>query len=339
MPKLDSSVRGQAQQAATKANSEVARVTIANEGSSAAQSPGETLSYAAFGLRIASDIPLPELAPSPSDAAEPDLHIRIGSIPIPATSGQAICAGVTSFDQDLLLDFEPARYFITGGCDILVEPKSSTLSRDLRGYLLGSALGAALHQRKLLPLHANAVVGPSGAVAFAGPSGAGKSTLAAHLFDAGYRVLSDDVSVVTLAGQGATIQPGVARIKLWADALHALGRTERDLERIWDGEEKYSLPLPPGAFEPATLRRVVLLSPERDASDLRLERLSGARAVSALVENIYRWEFASALGSASALFAQALDLTRLCDVFELSMPKGIAQLGRRQAELSRLFSF
>ncbi|MEG8053162.1 hypothetical protein QP185_07710 [Sphingomonas aerolata] len=53
-------------------------------------------------------------------------------------------------------------------------------------YLLGTALGALLHQRALLPLHCNAIVHDGKAFLFCGDSGAGKSTLAAVFEARGY---------------------------------------------------------------------------------------------------------------------------------------------------------
>ena len=67
-------------------------------------------------------------------------------------------------------------------------------------------MGAALHQRGILPLHANAVEIDHRAVAFMGASGAGKSTLAAWFHDQGYPILADDVCVIR-ADDGAARSP------------------------------------------------------------------------------------------------------------------------------------
>ena len=48
------------------------------------------------------------------------------------------------------------------------------LEGDVRAYLLGTAIGALLHQRGLLPLHASAVEVNGRAVAFIAPAGHGK---------------------------------------------------------------------------------------------------------------------------------------------------------------------
>jgi len=59
---------------------------------------------------------------------------------------------------------------------------------------MGSAMGALLHQRNILALHAGTIAVNGGSVIFCGPSGIGKSTLAAGFRRRGYpNVAGDDV--------------------------------------------------------------------------------------------------------------------------------------------------
>ena len=77
-----------------------------------------------------------------------------------------------------------------------------------------------LHQRSLLPLHANAMVVEGRAIGFMGHPGAGKSTLAAWFHDRGFDVLADDVCVVTPGPDGRPLaHPGIPRLRLWREAL------------------------------------------------------------------------------------------------------------------------
>ena len=80
--------------------------------------------------------------------------------------------------------------------EIVAEPRQGVPDSNVRLFLLGSAMGALLHQRGLLPLHTNAVEVGGRAFAFMGKSGAGKSTLAAWFHDRGFRIVADDVCVV-----------------------------------------------------------------------------------------------------------------------------------------------
>ena len=97
------------------------------------------------------------------------------------------------------------------GNQIVIDAAPDATDRNVRLFLLGSALGALLHQRGLLPLHANAIDLGGGAVAFSGHSGAGKSTIAAWFHDRGHRILADDVCVVGFDQSGRALVHAVPR--------------------------------------------------------------------------------------------------------------------------------
>ncbi|HEX2724887.1 MAG TPA: hypothetical protein VHN20_03595, partial [Beijerinckiaceae bacterium] len=169
--------------------------------------------YRLFDLSIASAIELPELAPLES-ATGADLVIARGD-------GGA--------HAGYLLEIpDVARFRIDQGQRITVEQADGSDPRDVRLFLLGSAMGIALHQRGMLPLHANAVVIGAAAVAFTGASGMGKSTLAAWFHDRGCRLLADDVVVIGLGESGPLAYPGLPRLRLRRDALLASGRRAED---------------------------------------------------------------------------------------------------------------
>ena len=90
------------------------------------------------------------------------------------------------------------RYLVQNGNEIIVEPAADSLASDVRVFLLGSCIGALLHQRGLLVIHAGAVYTEKGAVLFTGHSGCGKSTLLGELMRRGYKMMVDDVCAVTL---------------------------------------------------------------------------------------------------------------------------------------------
>ena len=119
----------------------------------------------------------------------------------------------------LLVVDKTARYFVADGSRIVVQPEEGASSRNVRLFLLGSAFGLLLHQRGLLPLHANAVEIDGRAVAFAGGPGAGKSTLAAWFSDRGFALIADDVAVIDFEGKTPIIQPGLPRLRLWERAI------------------------------------------------------------------------------------------------------------------------
>lgn len=269
--------------------------------------------HTAFGLTFASEIPLPEL-PLAAPGVDADVHVRLGEVSPALADSRAIEPGVSARPGTLLIDFETARFLVTQGRNILVQPNPGTPDNEVRAYLLGSAMGALLHQRGLLPLHANAIEIDGRAIAFAGPSGSGKSTLAAYFRARGRRLLSDDVCAVSFGPGGEALAwPGVPRIKLWSDALQAFGHRPGDLERVVSWEDKYSLPLAMAAPGPLRLTRIYLLRTVQ--ADPRIEAVTGAAAFDAVASNIYRSEFAAPLGRAESLFARSLSLVRATSLF------------------------
>ena len=80
--------------------------------------------------------------------------------------------------QFLLKISRVARYLVSDGNEIIVDPEPDADLSAIRLFLFGSAFGALLHQRGILPLHGSAIVTSRGAVVFAGVSGSGKSALA-----------------------------------------------------------------------------------------------------------------------------------------------------------------
>ncbi|MDB5694920.1 MAG: hypothetical protein JWN21_463 [Sphingomonas bacterium] len=259
--------------------------------------------YAVFGLDIASQIELPDLAPGTDAPA--DVTIRLGTVDSDARGPGLDVQG----DMAVLVVPDVARFCIAAGRDMTVEPAPGAAMRDVRLYVLGSAMGAVLHQRGLLPLHANAVGIGNGTVALLGHSGAGKSTLAGWFHDRGHRVLSDDVCVVDPDGR---VAPGIPRLRLWRDALEASGRDPGDHAVSYAGADKFDVPIAATEDQPLPLRAIYLLG---RAEPTTITPLTGAHAVAALVANTYRGSYVRAAGLAGRHLAACTDLARRVPVF------------------------
>ena len=288
--------------------------------------------YTAFGLRIASEIELPELAKSRTSGTV-DLEIRLGETPRRLRGGVEVESGVWARPGAMLIENDTARYLVQNGAEVVISPGPGKSQRDVRAFLLGSAMGAICHQRGLLPLHANAIEVDGHAVAFAGASGSGKSTLAVHFRQGGRRLLCDDVCVIGFDAAGGPVAwPGIARIKLWSDSLAAMGHIADNLEPVLDRENKFSLPFPPDPLMQAIpLARIYMLRTADPQSCSTIVPLSGAEAFDNTLINVYRREFAAPLGQARTLFANVAALVRATEVFAAEREWGF-DVFRAQAE-------
>ena len=274
--------------------------------------PSPETTYRLFGLDLSSEIDLAGLAP-PVDSICPDVEIAFGPVPDDGKPGYSVTGEGT-----LLTVTKVGRYLIRDGRQILIDPAPGASERNLRLFLLGSAIGALLHQRGLLPLHANAIDLGGRAVAFSGHSGAGKSTLAAWFHDRGYRILADDVCVIGFDEAGrALAYPGIPRLRLWREALEASGRDADSYDRSFDDMDKYDVPTASDAIAgPLPLAGIYLLRKAGDEEgDAATDRLTGIDAVETLVANTYRGAYLSSIGRTADHLAACLRVVRSVPVF------------------------
>lgn len=278
--------------------------------------------YTAFGLRIRSCLPLPELLPATGPGE--DVNIVYGLVP--ADLPEAVEKGVRyqAAPGRLLLKVDGvARYLVSDGCQVTIERDPAADDDDVRVFLLGSALGALLHQRADLVLHGSAIVAGDGSVAFLGISGVGKSTLAMAFRKRGYALLTDDLCVVRPAADGRmAIQPGFPQAKLWLDSLERLEILPDDLKRIRRKLEKRALPLRDDAFvaEPLPVRRLYVLQ-AANQDELKLTPLEGPQKFAALKDYTYRFRFVDGLRGKPAHFQQGLALAQQAAISVVVRPR------------------
>jgi hypothetical protein len=276
--------------------------------------PGDYRDYSVFGLRVRSNVALPELFPA-SGAAAPDVTIELGSIPM-VTQGEN--DGLNHVNGALVLAIpEVGRYRIEAGNRITVESEPGVPERNVRLFLLGSAFGVLLHQRGLLPLHANAIEIDGRAVAFMGPSGAGKSTLAAWFHDRGFKVIADDVCVVSFGLDGCPhAAPGLPRLRLWAEALELMGRDSQGLNRSFlnDEDEKFDVPMDAAstARSQMPLAAIYLLD---QGGEFSIVPLRGIGAADAVFANTYRGGYLAKTSGQKEHWESAVRLVRGTPVF------------------------
>jgi hypothetical protein len=307
---------------------------MSGEARGAAVSGVEFQLYRVFGLQLRSEIPLTELFPA-EQGDGPEITIRLA--PFPPIEGERFDGFAVTAAGAVLNVPGAARYLVRNGDEILVDPDPDGSERHMRLYLLGSALGALLHQRNLLPLHANSIGIGGRAVAFLGHSGAGKSTMAAWFHDRGFDVLADDVCVVTQSeGSPPLAQPGIPRLRMWRDALEASGRSADGHELSFDDAEKYNVPTrEPTAEGPLRLGAIYLLKKAEEATpgEPFVQPLGGIEAIDALVANTYRGGYIPMLGGTKRHLASCLALARSVPIFAVNRLWGKDHLDRQLRDI------
>lgn len=283
--------------------------------------------YHAFGLRIVSDLDLPELTVATATIDGPAITIRVGNV-APVIPSPVYVEPANQISEDDFLHDLPgiARYRVRCGSEIVVDPHPQAPMADVRLYLLGTALGMLCHQRGMVPLHANAIDVAGTGVAFAGPAGAGKSTLAAGLNHRGHRVLSDDLCVLSFDGERILVWPGLPQFRLCPDALEAFGHDRAKLKPATGNREKYILPNIGHMIEPCVFKRLYVLNKVNENSLTRFEFLHGVKALSAIVANIYRPRLFRLMRGAATGYHISIEILKRVEVFSMERPWGFDRL-------------
>ena len=285
--------------------------------------------FRAYGLLFGASIPIPEMTAAdvaglPRGAA-PDVVIADGDFP-DSLPDPVVRSRVHEVNAEaLLLRVDGVgRYLVSGGREVLIDPDPAATAHDVRVYLLGTCLGALLHQRGFLVLHASGVATERGAVLFAGASGAGKSTLLAELLRRGYKMVVDDVCAVRFDAEDQPIVvPSYPRTRLWADAAAQFAIDTTNLPRTRSSWDKFERQVPEQFSDrEANLTHVFCLAAPCDGGELSLERLGPIDAFTTLVENTYRGILLDGLDRRTDHFELASRAARAVEVIRVRRPAG-----------------
>ncbi len=300
--------------------------------------------YSTYGLRLASQLEFPELRPLPPGTAAMTADVEIVADDLPDTLEDAdVSEPSLQYSEDRCqFYFEGiARYRVEQGRRIqidrrvLLKPGASTPDGDLHSCLLGTALGALLHQRHWLPLHLSALETPSGVWGFTGDSGAGKSTLAAWLhYCQGWPLVSDHIGVIRPGEAHPYLYPGPPRLKLRDDALATLGVESRDLVRDSSRSNRYHLIRHHGFRSYARpLRALVMLERAREGEDATLEPLTGQEALQVITASLDLPAWGKASTGSARLMTHAADLARCIRVYRYRRPWSLDDMEQSLAPL------
>ena len=266
--------------------------------------------YRAHGLAIRSQISLPEL--SPGNGAF-DVTIRLASVP--RTLGHASVRNEkfeVASGEFLIKTRTIARILVVEGRELVVEPLRNASPGDVRHLILGWGLGALLHQRKVLLLHAAGVCDENQCFLFCAGSGQGKSTIAATLVLRGYQLLDDNLVAVR---RGLAF-PGKPEVQLHPSVVSRLPRLERRpaLEKRGKLAVEFKDSFCSG---PRPVGSVFLIEP---GSRWSFSSVHGTERFFALSGQVFRRPFAEALGNRKSRFDSLLNLSRRVSVTRVEVP-------------------
>jgi hypothetical protein len=251
--------------------------------------------YWAYGLKVGSQIPFPELFPVAEDGPL-DLEILLGDIPLIENTE----AGYHSAYYDItpaayrITIKDVASYHVSEGKRIIISADPKADQDSIRLFCLSNAFAAALHQRRTIPLHCSAILDKDELVLVFGASGAGKSTTMASLLQKGYKPFSDDVCVPVYQTDSDEIRlfSSYPMMKFWKETLEITGYSLKADRKIRPDIEKYGMyyheDFMTASFKP---KLIVVLEKDDKIESPVIEPIEGIKLFQLLEANAYRGEY------------------------------------------------
>lgn len=285
--------------------------------------------YQVHGLKLASTFALPELASQTVDEiAEADAIIEAGKVPETIPHEWESDEGYLVGREEILVSIKGvARYLVQDGRRIIIQREPQAASELVRVFLYGAGFSTLLQQRRLMPLHAGAVVLDERAIAFCGATGHGKSTLTAALVARGFVALSDDKIVLRKSTEGLLASPSPPVLSLHPTAAQTTGQSHKN--RVSDtkkfGKHCY---LVPDAFShtPAALTHLFFVKWAGDGCS-HIEPLSPFQGLSELRKNLNLGTLTGPLGFEEDFMRWTQDVIENVRLFVLRRPKDFNKLG------------
>jgi hypothetical protein len=241
--------------------------------------------YHAYGLDILSQLPVTGF--EPAEVSEADVTIRLGDVP--ESLPDAVNRGVLfqSTETEFLLHIDRvARYHVRNGSEIVVKLLGTSAPGDISAFISGTVLGALMHQRRMLPIHASTVIYRDKCLLFAGISGSGKSTMAATLIKAGASLVADDISVIDFSDERPSVRPAFPMVRIWEDSLKHLGIPFGNFEPVRGELRKFYMPVPLFHRSQTPIHRIFILG-THNKEKLEIRELQGVDKFSVLKKHTY----------------------------------------------------
>jgi hypothetical protein len=304
-----------------------------------------------YGLVIESGLPF--AAPLAAGKGKPDLLLlgglvlsqeerlrfrHIYSSAFRDSQGKSLFELYQDGERELLSFTDRAEFLFDGG-RILYRSLGRGDLLDVETLFLTSVLAYWLEQRGVLVLHASAVQVGENVAAFLASAGEGKSSLAAAFFDAGHRVVSDDILPITVGESGITVHSGYQEIKLNPDTgEHYLGERFHTLRRFAPEAEKRCLVV---AREDSRDRRGSLSAlyvirrrrEQREPCVVELQRLARRDAVIEVLRSTFTPTLVEGVGLAEGRLERMSQLVQRVPVFRVSYDSDLNRLPEAVAAL------
>ena len=245
--------------------------------------------YIVGGITISTDIYYSELITSTTPA---DVILIYGNVPDSLDNAIKINSTVQLNKTQLLINISNiGKYLIENGNMITIQLNPNGLSGDLEKYLLVMPFACLCHQRGALPMLGGVICVNGKGVLITGQSYVGKSTLMALVNEKGYKIISDDITILQIIDNKVMAMPFIPRIKHRLNTIKILNLDINEGIKTRSDIDKYHFDLDEKDFiKPIELTKIIELRniPSIDS----IEPIRASKKIALLYRNDFYPEIA-----------------------------------------------
>ncbi len=277
--------------------------------------------YYMMGMNILSEIELPG-AVNTSDNY--DVKIIISKFDFNTKNVQEYMTYYVLNETEFVCDIRHvAKFKITGGSLIQIEPYEQADMELVTVYLMGTCMGVLLEQKEMVAIHGSTIVIDKQAIIITGRCGAGKSTLSTALRLRGCNILSDDISPIVMHESGQIMSaPAFPKQRICHDTAVKLGIDTKNLEKACSEDLKYNIDISDQFINhPIELFGIIQVIPS-DVEDVVLTELTSFDKIELIKSNIFCKEFYSQVDFRPVYFKKIINIAKKIHTYQLMRPDG-----------------
>lgn len=292
------------------------------------------MKYKVYGKILDSDVSFWQLAEEPGEG-KADFFLWMRALPERVKEHIAANKGPSGRGEDFYWFNTPGGYFaILGGKEIVTQETEPERLEKMKTYLLGYGLSMLFYENDEMAVHCSAVAHGDDCLLLSGYSGAGKSTLAGRFLERGWKLMADDVAVISRRGEELVTEPAFPVRKLCRDVAMRAGHDLDQLIYVDEDKDKYAIRCPEAfAGGPARVKAMFVITPY-DGLAVRLQELTGEEKLQTFLENLFLHVIFRKEGMAPEKFFRCLEMLSQLPLYRLYRPLQGGDSSLEMAELA-----
>lgn len=283
----------------------------------------EVFFYRVYGLRVKSDVEIIELLElDHEESSNIDVSITLDKMP-QYIEDEIYNRKLVGYNENNMWfkGGNTAIFNIVDGNKIIIETIDGYDLKMLKIYIMGIAFAMLMIEREQISIHGASIDIDGRGILIVGESGAGKSTLTTALRQNGYKLLSDDMSVLSNNSGNILINPSFPMQRISEDVMDNLKYNKEEYSDIFLTRQKYLVPVTDNfQIESIPLNAVFNLS-EGDVNKVTISEVRGAEKLQFILNSIFRAEAFNHIKMSQKYFKKCLQIAKEVPIYKIVRPK------------------